>query len=78
MNPFQEEVLSSKEMIAAGWLPWRGGVCPVAATTRVEVVTADPDEMRQHARGLALAFHWVLKDGPKAVHFWRLERPVIR
>lgn len=57
------------EMLDSSWAAWEGGVCPVPASTRVEVL----QEMR-HARGLALSFDWVKKFGPTAVFFWRLER----
>ena len=59
------------QLVDDGWMEWRGGICPVAPTVRVEVV----QEMR-HARGLALAFDWVEEDGPRAVHFWRHESTV--
>lgn len=60
--------MTTAELLAEGWTEWRGGVCPVPAMTRVEVV----QELR-HARGLALSFDWIQKFGPRAVLFWRIE-----
>lgn len=70
-NPFIPNQFPLAEMMFDGWIPWTGGVCPVPPTTRIEVV----QELR-HARGLALSFDWVQKFGPRAVFFWRLERPL--
>ena len=49
------------EDIAAGWVEWGGGDCPLADDTLVEVRTLDPDEgdyVTEFAEGAYTAGFW--------------------